>query len=105
MPYKLVTLPGDGIGPEVMAEGLKVMHAVSRQLGIEWAIDDIPCGGQYYLEHGDLDWPADSPQRCEAADLILLGAVGWPDPNRGGRPVLMKDGKMAGFSPVIGNRI
>ena len=105
MPYKLVTLGGDGTGPEVMAEGLKVLHAVSKVLGIEWAIDDIPCGGQYYLEHGDLDWPADSFERCKASDLILLGAVGWPDPKGTGGPVLMRDGKMAGFSPVIGNRI
>jgi isocitrate/isopropylmalate dehydrogenase len=36
-------------------------------------------------------------------DLILLGAVGWPSPTGNG-PVLMKDGKMAGFSPVLGNR-
>src|SRR5690606_25669137 len=74
-------------------------------LGIEWDTQDIPCGGQYYLEHGDLDWPADAPQKCDAADLILLGAVGWPDPKGSGGPVLMRDGKMAGFSPVIGNRI
>lgn len=104
MPYKLVTLGGDGTGPEVMREGLKVLDAVSKSLGIEWSTQDIPCGGQYYLEHGDLDWPADSPQKCADADLILLGAVGWPSPTGSG-PVLMKDGKMAGFSPVIGNRI
>ena len=103
--YKLVTLSGDGTGPEVMAEGLKVLDAVSKPLGIAWDVDDIPCGGQYYLEHGDLDWPADSPQRCAASDLILLGAVGWPDPKGTGGPVLMRDGKMAGFSPVIGNRM
>lgn len=105
MPYKLVTLGGDGTGPEVMREGLKVLAAVSKPLGIEWDTQDVPCGGQYYLEHGDLDWPADTPQKCEAADLILLGAVGWPDPKGTGGPVLMRDGKMAGYSPVIGNRI
>lgn len=88
-----------------MREGLKVLDAVSKPLGIEWDTEDIPCGGQYYLEHKDLDWPADSPQKCAAADLILLGAVGWPDPKGSGGPVLMSDGKMAGFSPVIGNRI
>jgi isocitrate/isopropylmalate dehydrogenase len=104
MPYKLVTLGGDGTGPEVMREGLKVLDAVSKSLGIEWSTQDIPCGGQYYLQHGDLDWPADAPQKCAESDLILLGAVGWPSPTGSG-PVLMKDGKMAGFSPVIGNRI
>lgn len=103
MVHKLVTLAGDGTGPEVMAQGLRVLEAVSKPLSIAWDIDDIPCGGQYYLEHGDLDWPQGSDERCAAADLILLGAVGWPDP-KGSGPVLMKDGKMAGFSPVIGNR-
>jgi 3-isopropylmalate dehydrogenase len=105
MTYKLVTLGGDGTGPEVMREGLRVLHAVSEKLGLSWEIEDIPCGGEYYLEHGDLDWPQGSQERCAAADLILLGAVGWPDPDGNGAPVLMKDGKMAGFSPVIGNRI
>lgn len=104
MPYQLVTLGGDGTGPEVMREGLRVLHAVSEVSGVEWTIDDIPCGGQYYLEHGDRDWPEGAEARCDAADLILLGAVGWPSPTGVG-PVLMKDGKMAGFSPVIGNRM
>lgn len=104
MAYKLVTLGGDGTGPEVMAEGLRVLEAVSKPLGIQWDIEDIPCGGKYYLEHKDSDWPAGSQERCAEADLILLGAVGWPDPEGSG-PVTMSDGKMAGFSPVIGNRM
>lgn len=103
MAYKLVTLGGDGTGPEVMREGLRVLHAISGALELAWDVDDIQCGGQYYLEHGDRDWPVGSEERCDAADLILLGAVGWPSPTGAG-PVLMKDGKMAGFSPVIGNR-
>ncbi|HEY0135719.1 MAG TPA: isocitrate/isopropylmalate family dehydrogenase [Nannocystis sp.] len=103
MAYKLVTLGGDGTGPEVMREGLRVLHAISGALDLAWDVDDIACGGQYYLEHGDRDWPVGSEERCDAADLILLGAVGWPSPTGSG-PVLMKDGKMAGFSPVIGNR-
>ncbi|MCA9690971.1 MAG: isocitrate/isopropylmalate family dehydrogenase [Nannocystaceae bacterium] len=104
MSYKLVTLGGDGTGPEVMREGLRVLDAVSQALGLRWEIEDIACGGQYYLEHGDRDWPEGSEERCAAADLILLGAVGWPKPTGSG-PVTMRDGKMAGFSPVIGNRI
>lgn len=103
MTYTLVTLGGDGTGPEVMLEGLKVLHAVSAPLGLSWEIDDIPCGGQYYLAYGVHDWPEGSEARCRAADLILLGAVGWPAPDGSG-PVTLPDGKMAGFSPVIGNR-
>jgi len=103
MSYKLVTLGGDGTGPEVMREGLRVLNAISSALDVSWSVDDVPCGGQYYLEHGDRDWPVGAEARCDAADLILLGAVGWPSPTGAG-PVLMRDGKMAGFSPVIGNR-
>ncbi len=100
---KLVALGGDGTGPEVLAEALKVLSVVEQSIGIKFEVDHIPCGGQYYLEHGR-DWPEGSLERCKAADLILLGAVGWPDPNGNG-PVMMQNGKMAGWSPVIGNRI
>lgn len=104
MPYKLVTLGGDGTGPEVMQEGMRVLDAVSGKLGLEWSIQDIECGGQYYLKDGKRDWPVGSEEACAAADLVLLGAVGWPDPGGSG-PVTMANGKMAGFSPVIGNRL
>ncbi len=104
MAYKLVTLGGDGTGPEVLREGLRVLDAVSGPLNLEWDISDIRCGGQYYLEHGSRDWEPGAEERCDDSDLILLGAVGWPSPSGSG-PVTMKDGKMAGFSPVIGNRM
>lgn len=102
MTYRLVSLPGDGVGPEVMAQALAVLEHVSTPLGLHWSIDQVPCGGRYYLEHGR-DWPEDAEARCDGADLILLGAVGWPDPGGHG-PVTMADGKMAGHSPVLGNR-
>lgn len=101
--YDVVVLPGDGIGVEVAADAAALVRALAPRLGVEVALTEIPCGGRYYLEHGDRDWPAGSEERCRAADAILLGAVGWNGPD--GQPVTMKDGKMAGWSPVIGNRI
>src|SRR5690606_12988446 len=98
MAYQLVTLGADGIGPEVMREGLRVLDSVSEPLGLSWNREDIPCGGQFYLQHGSRDWPEGAEESCSAADLILLGAVGWPSP-QGSGPVTMRDGKMAGFSP------
>jgi 3-isopropylmalate dehydrogenase len=86
-----------------MAQGLRVLQAVSEPLSIAWSIEDIPCGGQYYLQHGQRDWPEGAEDACAAADLILLGAVGWPSPDGSG-PVTMSNGKMAGHSAVIGNR-
>ena len=99
----IVLLPGDGIGIEVMREGRKLLDAALAHAGLSANLDEIPSGGEYYLAHGK-DWPDGTDQRCKEADLILLGAVGWPDPNGTG-PVTMPNGKMAGYSPVIGNRV
>jgi len=101
--YDVVILPGDGVGAEVAVQSRRVLDAVAAAIGVTFAVEEIPCGGQYYLEHGR-DWPEGSEARCRAADVILLGAVGWPSPSGSG-PVTMSDGKMAGYSPVIGNRI
>jgi 3-isopropylmalate dehydrogenase len=100
--HSVVVLPGDGAGVEVAAQARRVLDAVATRTGESFAIEEIPCGGRYFLEHAR-DWPEGSEERCGAADVILLGAVGWPDP-KGGGPVTMPDGKMAGWSPVIGNR-
>ncbi|MBS2034166.1 isocitrate/isopropylmalate dehydrogenase family protein [bacterium] len=103
MVVSVVALGGDGTGPEVLEHSLKVLEVVSQWTGVEFQVDRVECGGQYYLEHGR-DWPEGSEQKCAEADVILLGAVGWPAPDGSG-PVTMSDGKMAGWSPVIGNRI
>jgi isocitrate/isopropylmalate dehydrogenase len=103
MKIDVVALPGDGTGPEVLAQGLRVLRVVGARTGVDFAVEEIPCGGQFYLKHGSRDWPEGAEERCSAADVILLGAVGWPDAN--GAPVTMKDGKMAGYSAVIGNRV
>ena len=103
--YDLVILPGDGIGHEVMDQALKVLDAVSRAYKVEFGQKTIACGGRFYLEHGSRDWEEGAEEACAASDLILLGAVGWPDPDGDGAPVRFPDGRMAGFSPVIGNRV
>ena len=104
--YDLVLLPGDGIGVEVTAHARQLLDVVASATGATFAIDEIPCGGKYYLEHGTRDWPEGAEDRCRAADAILLGAVGWNGPD--GAPATMRDAdgkdKMAGWSPVIGNR-
>ncbi|MBV70385.1 MAG: 3-isopropylmalate dehydrogenase [Myxococcales bacterium] len=101
--YQIALLPGDGTGVEVAAQANRTLKALGELLSIRFEIDEIPCGGEYYLEHGK-DWPDDADARCRAADVILLGAVGWPSPDGTG-PVTMTNGKMAGYSPVIGNRL
>lgn len=105
--YEIVALPGDGIGPEVVREGLKVLEAIGRKAGREFRIAEIPCGGHYMLGPGEgkTDWPDGSLEKCKKADAILLGAVGWPNPKDGGKTnVSFPDGRMAGWSAVIGVR-
>jgi 3-isopropylmalate dehydrogenase len=101
--YHVVLLPGDGIGVEVASDARALLEAVAAPLGVGFDIEEIPCGGKFFLQHGSRDWPEDAPERCRAADVVLLGAVGWAGPD--GAPVSMADGKMAGWSPVIGNRV
>jgi isocitrate/isopropylmalate dehydrogenase len=100
--HSIVLLPGDGTGVEVSRQARRVLELVSKETGTRFDIEEIPCGGQYYLEHGR-DWPEGSEEKCRRADVILLGAVGWPSPDGRG-PVTMPGGKMAGYSPVLGNR-
>ena len=101
--YSLVLLPGDGTGIEVAAQARRVLDAIAEKTAAKFDIQEIPCGGKYFLEHGR-DWPEGTEAKCDAADVILLGAVGWPSPSGRG-PVTMPDGNMAGWSPVIGNRM
>src|SRR6185503_9465059 len=104
--YSIIALPGDGIGPEVLNEGLRVLRAAGELFQIDFQIEEIECGGHYYAEH-EIEWPDGSFEKCEAADAIILGAVGY---EVDGKTVFTKPGKpypepqLAGFAQVIGNR-
>ena len=105
-PYYIVALPGDGIGPEVLSAALRVLRTAGNLFRIDFRIEEIPCGGHYYVEH-ETEWPAGSFEKCEAADAILLGAVGH---QVDGKTVFTKPGKpyptpqLAGYAQVILNR-
>ncbi|MBQ2991022.1 MAG: tartrate dehydrogenase, partial [Clostridia bacterium] len=76
--YKIAVIPGDGIGPEVIAEGVKVLDEVARQDGtfaFEWTY--FPWGCTYYLENGRM-MAEDGLEQLEKFDAIFLGAVGMP---------------------------
>ena len=104
--YNIVTLPGDGIGPDVLTEAIKVLNVAAECLGRRFAIEEIECGGHYYAEH-ETEWPDGSFERCEAADALLLGAVGH---QIDGKDVFTKPGKpydtpqLGGYAQVIANR-
>jgi len=76
--YRLAVIAGDGVGPEVIAEGRNVLDAVAAsQPGLRFACTDFPWGSDYYRETGSL-MPGDGLARLEAFDAILFGAVGDP---------------------------
>ena len=75
--YKLLLLPGDGIGPEVMAEVEKVIACFSRAGLAHFEIEKGLVGGCAFDAHGQAISDADMA-RAQAADAVLLAAVGGP---------------------------
>ena len=78
MALKVAILPGDGTGPEVVREALKVLTAVSRLEGFEFSSEEFDFGGDRYLATGHII-DDDDIARLREFDAILLGAVGHPD--------------------------
>jgi 3-isopropylmalate dehydrogenase len=77
--YKIAVLPGDGIGPEVMKEALKVLKAVEGALpSLRFQWKECPTGARCYLEKGS-DLPAETMKACKESDAILFGSAGLPD--------------------------
>ncbi len=78
--YKVAVVRGDGIGPEVIEEGLKVLGAVSEIFGIDFDFIDADAGGEVYLKTGEVI-PDSSWDAMRESDAIYFGAVGL-DPSR-----------------------
>ena len=74
--FKILTLPGDGIGPEVMTETLRVLGWFGKR-GFQYQIEEALVGGIAYETLGRSD-PDESMAKAKAADVVLLGAVGGP---------------------------
>jgi 3-isopropylmalate dehydrogenase len=73
----IAVLAGDGIGPEVIAEGLRCLRALARLYGHEFEFTELPFGGAAIEVHGE-PLPAHTLSACRAADAVLLGAIGGP---------------------------
>jgi len=76
--YKIAVIPGDGTGPEVVAEGLKVLEAVSVKRGFKYEKIMYDFGGERYKKTGEV-LPDSALDEFRKADVIYLGAVGHPD--------------------------
>ena len=76
--YRIAVIAGDGIGPEVMYEGIRVLEKIAElDPEIRFCFTEFPWGCEYYLEHGEM-LPADGMDILKDYDAILLGAVGYP---------------------------
>ncbi len=94
--YEVVLLPGDGTGPEVVAQGRRVLDALASGAAAPWRLSEFPGGARYYQSHGK-EWELEAKAATQRADAILLGAVGWPG-------VQLPNGEIAGASLVLGLR-
>lgn len=77
MNYKIALIRGDGIGPEVVGEAVKVMDAIGEKFGHKFEYVDILMGG-CAIDAVGKSYPDGTAERCKACDAVLLGAVGGP---------------------------
>ena len=78
MSTRIAVIPGDGTGPEVTAEAIKVLRAVAELDGFDFETKDYDFGGERYLRTGDI-LPEGAVSELREFDAIFLGAVGHPD--------------------------
>ena len=76
--YKIAVIPGDGTGPEVVAEGLKVLAAAAKKFSFDYETTDFNYGGDRYLSTGEV-LPEGAADELRQFDVIYLGAIGHPD--------------------------
>lgn len=75
--YRLACIPGDGIGKEVLPEGVRVLDAVAQKFDIEFHYDYFDWSCEYYAKHGHM-MPEDGIEQIRNHDAVFLGAVGYP---------------------------
>jgi len=76
--YRIAVIPGDGTGPEVVREGLKVLRAVSERAGFEYETEIYDFGGERYKRTGET-LPDSALEELRTFNAIYLGAIGHPD--------------------------
>src|SRR2546430_14882358 len=72
---KIAVMPGDGVGKEVIAEGLKVLEIVARKFGFKYETTNYPFSGEYYLQT-KITLPDSALTELASHHAILFGAVG-----------------------------
>lgn len=109
MQSKIVLLPGDGIGPEVVQQGVRVLQSIASKFGHHLEFSEHLIGGIAIDETGDA-LPNSTTVACKSSEAILLGAVGgpkWDDPNAKTRPeagllkIRKELGLFANLRPIV----
>ena len=89
MDYKIVVLPGDGIGPEVIAQALKLFPVIEQKEKVSFSLEEGLIGAIAIDQTGN-PLPDETIEKCKNSDAVLLGAVGHPkydlDPTAKVRP-------------------
>ena len=94
MTAKILILPGDGIGPEIVAETAKVLECLRQEQGLDVTLEYGLLGGSAVDAHGS-PYPEETRRQARAADAILLGAVGGPKWDKLDRPLRPERGLLA----------
>lgn len=76
--YRIAALPGDGTGPEVIAQGIKVIEAAAKKFGFKIKFDSYDWGGTRYVNEGTI-MPDDAVEILKKYNAVYLGAIGRPD--------------------------
>ena len=77
MDFKIALVPGDGIGPEVSCEAVKVLDTIGKKFGHTFAYETLDAGGCAIDKYG-IPLPDETVEKCKNSDSVLLGAVGGP---------------------------
>jgi len=76
--YNIAVIPGDGTGPEVVDEGLKVLETAAKKYGFSLDFKHYPLGGEHYMKTGEI-LPENVIDQLRKMDAIFLGAIGHPE--------------------------
>ena len=94
MTHKVLVLPGDGIGPEIVTEAAKILECLRQEFGLDIALETGLLGGCAVDALG-APYPEETRRQARAADAILLGAVGGPKWEKLDRPLRPERGLLA----------
>ena len=100
MNYKIALIRGDGIGPEVVGEAVKVMEAIGEKFGHTFTYTDVLMGG-CAIDAVGKSYPDGTAEACKACDAVLLGAVGGPKWGHASDPEKRPETALLSMRPAV----